>query len=279
MKLPSLSSSMYVARLRYIQSIREPLERRNPDTLVRHFIPFVERWRAAWSTRATLARLRAEPFYYYLIARTRHYDAVITEAVAEGVKRIVMVGCGSDTRAYRFQTLLRSQGVKVLECDQVEAIHIKEQMARRWHPADYVEYLAIDLNEEKWPKLERWLGGRTGPKTLVMLEGVCGYINDRNYRLFLQLLAGILPVGSQLAYDYKIRGIKDDFGRVGRTEIPFRLSDSRAEVEAFHQAYGLRLGSMELGSQLCTRLLPGLNGDGTTVFQEDALLRLQIGGV
>ena len=34
----------------------------------------------------------------------------------------VMVGCGSDTRAYRFQDLLCRHGVKVLECDQPEEL-------------------------------------------------------------------------------------------------------------------------------------------------------------
>lgn len=269
---------MYVARLRYIQSIHEPLERRNPDTLVRHFIPMLQRWRAAWIGRGGLSRLRAEPFYYYLVARTKFYDQVVNDAVSDGVRRIVMVGCGSDTRAYRFQDLLRTKGVKVLECDQPEAIHVKEQMARRWQPSDYVEYLPIDLNDDAWPKLEHWLGDRKGSKTLVLLEGVCGYINDSNFRQFLQLLAAKLPVGSQLAYDFKIRGIKDDFGRVGRTQIPFRLSQSREEVATFHEAYGFRLKHMALSSDLCACLLPELAESVTPVFREDALIRLQADG-
>src|SRR5262245_15639074 len=106
LKLPYLSESLYVARLRYISSLHEPEGRRNPDILVRHFLPFLQRCRAAWLGKAALAEMRAQPFYYYLIARTKHYDTVLQEAVAEGVRRIVIVGCGSDTRAYRFHSLL-----------------------------------------------------------------------------------------------------------------------------------------------------------------------------
>src|SRR5690242_14024850 len=58
MALPDLSNSMYVARLRYIQSIHESLERRNPDTLVQHFIPILERWRIPWLGREELSKLR-----------------------------------------------------------------------------------------------------------------------------------------------------------------------------------------------------------------------------
>ena len=275
MGLPNLSNSMYVARLRYIQSIHESPERRNPDTLVRHFIPILARLRTAWLGRQELSKLRADPFYYYLVARTKYYDQVVNDAVSDGVQQIVNVGCGCDTRAYRFKHLLRSRNVKVLECDQAKAIHAKQQAAKRWRCSDYVEYLPIDLNDDTWPELEHWLGDRTRTKALVLMEGVSPYINGGNFGRFLVLLATRLSPRSHVAYDFKIRGVRDDFRRVGRIQEPFRLSRASDEVATFHEALGLRLEHMELSSELCARLLPDLAESAIALFSEDGLVRLQ----
>ncbi len=252
---------MDIARLRHIQSIHESPQCRNPDALVRHFIPILERLRTAWLGREELSKLRADPFYYYLVARTKYYDQVVNEAVSDGVQQIINVGCGCDTRAYRFKHLLRSRRVKVLECDQPKAIHAKRQMARRWRCFDYVEYLPID---------------RTRTKALVLMEGVSPYINGSNFGRFLVLLATRLLPGSHVAYDFKIRGVHDDFGRVGRIQEPFRLSRASDEVATFHEALGLRLEHMELSSELCARLLPGLAESDITLFSEDGLVRLRV---
>jgi len=276
MGLPNLSKSMDIARLRYIQSIHESPEHRNPDTLVRHFIPILARLRTAWLGQEELSKLRADSFYYYLIARTKYYDQVVNEAVSDGVQQIINIGCGCDTRAYRFMDLLRSRNVKVLECDQPKAIHAKQQAAKRWRCFDYVEYLPIDLNDDTWPELEHWLGARARTKTLVLMEGVSPYIDGGNFGRFLVLLATRLLPGSHVAYDFKIRGVRDDFGRVGRTQEPFRLAPARDEVATFHEALGLRLEHMELSSELCTRLLPGLAESAVTLFREDGLVRLQV---
>jgi len=265
---------MYVAKLRYIQTVHEPEQRRNPDTLVRHFVPMLVRFRTAWLGQDDLAKLRSDPFYYYLVARTRYYDQVIEDAIADSVQRIVGVGCGSDTRAYRFQASLRSKGIKVLECDQSEAINEKKRLTRRWRHFGHVEHLAIDLNDGVWPKLEHWLGD-SKPKTLLLMEGVSPYVNEGPMNQFLRMLATRLAPGSHLAYDYKIRGVKDDFGRAGRTEEPFRLSPSKGEAAAYHQALGLRLEHMELSAELGKRLLPDLNGS-IPLFEEDGLLRLKV---
>jgi len=275
MKLPNLSESMYVARLRYIQSIHEPSERRNPDTLVRHFIPLVQRWRSAWLGRDDLNRLRAQPFYHYLVARTKYYDDVVRDAVADGVGRIVIVGCGSDTRAYRFQPLLAKTGVRVLECDQPQAIQIKQRMIRKWSRVENVTYLPIDLNDDSWPEFERWLGESPKTKTLVLMEGVSVYVNTASFTRFLRFLATQLCVGSHLAYDYKIRGVSDDEGRVGRTLDPFRLPAGRDDVTAFHQQRGLRLEHFELSSDLTVRLLTNL-ASNAPLFSEDGLVRLLV---
>jgi methyltransferase (TIGR00027 family) len=276
MALPNLSKSMDIAHLRYIQSIHESPQRRNPDALVRHFIPILARLRTAWLGGKELSKLRADPFYYYLVARTKYYDQVVKEAVSSGLQQIVNVGCGSDTRAYRFARLLCSKNVKVLECDQPEVIHAKKQLARRWPCFDHVEYLPIDLNDDPWPELEHWLGNRTRPKALVLMEGVSPYINSSNFGKFLVLLATRLSPGSHVAYDFKIRGVHDNFGRVGRVEGPFRLSRASDEVAAFHEVHGLRLEHMELSSELCARLLPGLAESAAALFSEDGLVRLQV---
>jgi len=278
MTLPNLSNSMYVARLRYIQSIHEAPQRRNPDTLVRHFLPMFDRLRAAWIGQDKLARLRADPFYYYLVARTRYYDQVFSEAVLDGAKRIISVGCGSDTRSHRFEPLLRDHGVTVLECDQSEAIHTKRRVAKRKWPFGHVEYLPIDLNDDGWPELDSRLGTRGDPKALVVMEGVSPYVNDSNFRRFLLLLSSRLPVGSHVAYDFKLRGVEEDFGRTGRTQNPFRLSPASDEVRAFHETCGLRLHHLELSSELSARLLPGLADPAIPSFKEDGLVRLQVGG-
>lgn len=279
MPLPNLSNSMYVAQLRYIQSIYETPEHRNPDTLVRHFLPLLERLRLGWMSRKQLSNLRSDPFYYYLIARTRYYDRVFSEGVADGAQRILSVGCGSDTRSYRFEDLIRARSVRVIECDQPEAIQAKQRMAERRWRFDYVHYLPIDLNDEAWPELERRLGDRNGPKTLVVIEGVSPYVNGGSFRNFLQLLSTRLAPGSRIAYDFKLSGVKEDFGRAGRTEIPFRLSGSSDEVEKFHQPLGLRVNHLERSSGLCARLLPAVAKSATPLFEEDGLVRLEVGGV
>lgn len=276
MALPDLSNSMYVARLRYIQTVHERPERRNPDTFVRHFIPALLRLRTAWMKDEELSRLRSDPFYYYLVARTKYYDQVMIDAVESGIERIVGVGCGSDTRAYRFQDRLLRQGIKVLECDQAASIDEKQRLTRKWRHLGHVEYLGIDLNDGAWPKLEGWLGDGK-PRALVLMEGVSPYVNSDQIAAFLRMLSSRLAPGSPVAYDYKIRGVKDDFGRVGRTEKPFRLSTVRDEVAAFHAGVGLQLEQMELSSALVRRLLPDLSATAP-VFEEDGLLRLRVMG-
>ena len=265
---------MFVARLRYIQSVHEPPEWRNPDTLVRHFIPFVERCRLAWASHQDVSKLRENPFYYYLVARTKYYDQVLNEAVADGVKSIVNIGCGTDTRAYRFSHLFRHRGVRVLECDQPEAIRARKRIVKRWQQSQHVEYLQIDLNADTWPELACWLENQPG-RTLVLMEGVSPYIDDVSFGRFLSLLAGTLAAGSQVAYDFKIRGVDDDLGREGRTQRPFRLPTANGDVAAFHEAHGLQLEHLESSSELWARLLPSVENPSVAPFAEDVLVRLR----
>ena len=276
MKWRSFSGSMLTAEWRYIQSMHETSDLRNPDSLVRNFLPILRRWRYALLSQNKLSNLRSLPFYYYLVARTKYYDRVFLDAISDHVQFIINVGCGFDTRSYRFEHVLKQNGVKVLECDQPEAISDKQQMTKRLGTFDHVDYVSIDLNDNTWPDFECWLAKNNKTKALVLMEGVSPYVNVETFRHFLGFLARELPVGSRVAYDFKLVGVKDDFGLVGRTQRPFRLTSIREEVISYHRELGYRLDHIERSSELSMRLLTGLGKSGAPLFTEDAFVQLVV---
>jgi methyltransferase (TIGR00027 family) len=276
MKLPDLSYMMTVAGLRYIQSVYEPAGRRNPDGMVRELLTPWQRLGCDLRARLSLGKLRAQPFYYYVLSRTHYYDEVYRTAVSEGITQIVNIGAGSDTRAYRFADELKQRHVRVLECDQPEATRMKEQAAtRRWRP-DHVSYLAIDLNAAQWPEFQAWLQQYCRSKTLVLMEGVSPYIETESFGGFLQFLAKTLPANSRVAYDFKLPGVNDAFGRSASIPRPFRLTAGRDAVAAYHSALGYRVERLETGADLSRRLVPSIDTLGAPVFEEDALVQLSV---
>ena len=270
----NLSYLMSVGELRYIQSRYERPEFRNPDTVVSEFLSIPRRLSCSLRGRFLLPVLRSKPFYYYLLCRTIYYDEVFLDAIWDSVKFIINIGCGTDTRPYRFAHLLKQKGVRVLECDQPAAIARKQQIAAHHWPIDHVTYLAIDLNDESWPEFERQLRQNRQNRVMVMMEGVSPYVSQTGFESFLRLLGQMLIPGSLLAYDFKIEGVDSEFGGSEKTARPFRLPADRQDVTAFHRTKGFRLDQMEPSSELSERLLPSLASTGQRLFREDCLLRL-----
>ncbi len=267
---------VYVGKLRHIQSAYEAPEHRNPDGLIRHLLSHTQLWGCRLRGLLALNRLRQNPFYYYVLARTKHYDAVYVSAIAGGFQHILNIGSGSDTRAYRYAEQLRDARISCVECDQKLAISSKEKMARKKLNAEHVQYMAIDLNVAGWKAIEQWLDSKKGSKVLVMMEGVSPYIDEKSFVAFLKLLGSHLPAGSRLAYDFKRKGVADEFGRGEATQVPFRLPDDPAEIERFHRGVGLCVDSFELGAKLVTRIVPGIDASNCRLFSEDALVQLSV---
>jgi methyltransferase (TIGR00027 family) len=271
----AFSNSLKVAERRYIQSIHERSELQNPDRLVGRFLPLLRRLRCQWLSRRSLAALQADSLYYYLLARTRYYDSVFLDAIAGNVDYIINIGCGTDTRAYRFEQVLKQKGVKVLECDQPKAIQIKQGLAKRVGSNGHVTYVSVDLNDNVWPDFADWLAENNTAKVLVFMEGVSPYINSKRFKHFLQLLAKNLSIGSRVAYDFKLRGF-DEFDRAGQPQRLFRLGERKEELIAFHEEIGYQLDHMEGSASLMTRLLGGLSMSIGHLFKEDVLIQLEV---
>ena len=263
-------NSRLVAEWRHVQSIHETGALRNPDTVVGRLLPAHRRWCCEWLRDEALAALRADPFYYYLVARTKYYDALFAAAIADGFTRIANVGCGSDTRAHRFADLLSRHRVQVLEGDRAADIAEKARRVRRWRGHRHVAHAPIDLHDHAWPALEAWLGA-TAAKTLVIMEGVSPYVEREAFDRFLRFLAARLPDDSCVAYDFKSRGVADGFGSVEPGRKLFRLDRTRHEVVAYHEACGFAVDHVEKSDCLQRRLLPAT---AAAPFSEDGLVQV-----
>jgi methyltransferase (TIGR00027 family) len=276
MKIRGFSNLIYVAELRYLQSLHEQPELENPDRLVGEFLPQLRRSRCRRLSQRRMAILRTDPLYYYLLARTKYYDAVFLNAITAQVQYIINVGCGTDTRAYRFENALTRNGVRVVECDILKAIQIKQSTAKRVGDCGHVTYVSIDLNDDTWPDFEDWLAKNHSAKAMVLMEGVSPYIHVETFSRFLRLLAETLPRGSRVAYDFKLAGVADEYGRVGRTQRPFRVGAGRENMAIFHEKLGYQLDHMEGSGELTTRLVGSVNVTHSPLFLEDALIQLEI---
>lgn len=276
LNLPNLSFMVRIGQVRAIQAAYEAQEQRNPDYLASRILPMSQRLGCFIRGRFFLKRMRGQPFYQYVLARTRYYDQIFSDAITKnGVRYIVNIGCGGDTRAYRFQSQLSQYQVDVLECDQAQAIQVKQVVSRQQLGDNpHLEFQAIDLNDQEWPALSDWLERRQHETILIMLEGVSPYVNRNTFEAFLKFLYARLKPGSRLAYDYKREGVVVEFGKSDRTVEPFRLRADAAVSATFHQQVGFEQQTFELSENLTERLAPMAAKNACAAFAEDCLIQL-----
>jgi methyltransferase (TIGR00027 family) len=271
--LPDLSNAVGMAKLRYIQSIYESSERRNPDALVGNLLPLPVRWASLLQGKMQLSSLRLRPFYYYLIARTKYYDQIFANAINDNLYWIINIGCGTDTRAYRFAVELTKRKKHVIECDQQQSISVKQKLAKKKWCTEHISYIPIDINDESsWSELEFALAEMYTP-ILIMMEGVSSYVSEDAFRRFLKFISVKASIGSRLTYDCKIRTSSERLGQQGRSDRVFRLPANKNDVSEFHEILGYELQNFESSSELTSRILPGIVPPGG-FFTEDCLLDL-----
>ncbi len=159
-----------------------------------------------------LFKLFSQPFfprgmYEYVIARTRYFDAVFTEALERGFDQIVIFGAGFDSRALRFSKL--NKGTRVFELDapatqqeKLKALKLKKLVA----PENLI-LVPIDFNKEKVADKMARAGFAAGKKSLFLLEAVTMYLPQEAVESTFRFIEGVAGRGSLVAFDYIYAGV------------------------------------------------------------------------
>lgn len=133
----------------------------------------------------------------YQAVRTHFFDAFFADAVAAGVRQIVILASGLDSRAYRIEW---PSDTVIFEIDQPKVLEYKAARldGAGVHPAAQRHEVAVDLRFD-WPAALQAAGFDPAKPTAWLAEGLLMYLpSDAQDRLFEQITALSAP-GSRIA--------------------------------------------------------------------------------
>lgn len=134
-------------------------------------------------------------------ARARFYDDYFAEATAAGIRQVVIVAAGLDSRAYR---LTWPAGTTVYEIDQPEVIAFKTATLSKIgaQPKTAHRTVGIDLRQD-WPAALRAAGFDPAQPTAWLAEGVLiGFLPPEAEVRLLDNVIALSAKGSRFAADY-----------------------------------------------------------------------------
>jgi methyltransferase (TIGR00027 family) len=210
-------------------------------------------------TAAVMRHMRA-----YQAVRTNFFDTYFAGAVSDGIRQVVILASGLDSRAYRLDW---PAGTTVYEIDQPQVLAYKsttlaESGAR---PAADRREVAIDLRQD-WPAALRAAGFDPAAPTAWLAEGLLMYLPaEAQDRLFTQI-GELSPAGSRIAAetaasqaDERREQMRERFRKVSEQlglaetvdvgELMYR-DQNRAALAAWLNEHGWRAEAQSSGDEM-----------------------------
>ncbi|MUL47527.1 class I SAM-dependent methyltransferase [Mycobacterium sp. CBMA293] len=135
----------------------------------------------------------------YQAVRTHFFDAYFADAAAAGVRQVVILASGLDSRAYRLEW---PAGTTVFEIDQPKVLEYKDETlkAHGATPTADLHQLPVDLRND-WPKALQDAGFDDTAPTAWLAEGLLMYLPaDAQDRLFENITA-LSAAGSRISVE------------------------------------------------------------------------------
>ena len=257
----------HTAYLRAIAFVELYGETQTGDWLAHHFVPpdWAESLHTPEARDYVKANVMHPGMYAYLTARTAHMDAVFTQAVADGMRQVVILGAGFDTRALRL--LPEDSACRVFELDTAATQAHKMACLEKIPDVSTraVRYAAADLRESDLAYVLSETGADREARTLFLLEGLTMYLPCDAVNALLGAIHAWAANASRLVMDYLLEdvlaGETKRHGAAGlpaRAEShgePFQCGYSNNGVEALAKGFGYGVRHHLKGDDLTARFL------------------------
>jgi methyltransferase (TIGR00027 family) len=130
-------------------------------------------------------------------ARTHFYDEAMRQAMARGVRQIVILAAGYDSRALR----LGEPGVRFFEVDLPATQDEKRARLASMNHANSAVFVPLDFATGNLATALGAAGHDPQAPTFFLWEGCTMYLHEQDVRQTLRALAALSVAGSELAFD------------------------------------------------------------------------------
>lgn len=205
---------------------------------------------------------RAGPgFYGAVVCRTRAIDDACRAALAGGIRQVVIVGAGMDTRPYRMPEMAAA---RVWELDLPDVQRAKKAVLPQPLP-DHVRFAPLDLTAGRVGDVLAGAGADPAAPTLLLCEAVTMYVPERAVDDLLAY-AGSLAPGSRVVLTYLPRRVRDDPRWAGwARRLRWRTAFEPAEIASRLAGHSLRVDA-DLGADEYQEMLLRPLGRRMAVF-------------
>jgi methyltransferase (TIGR00027 family) len=133
----------------------------------------------------------------FMAVRTKWFDELFLDAVSSGVRQVVILAAGLDSRSWR---LSWPAGTTVYELDQAKVLDFKSStLAQRGaQPTARLVSVAVDLRDD-WPIALREAGFDESVPTMWSAEGLLRYLPAAAQDLLFERIDSLSAAGSWLA--------------------------------------------------------------------------------
>jgi methyltransferase (TIGR00027 family) len=188
----------------------------------------------------------------YQAVRTHFFDEFFAAATAAGIRQVVILASGLDSRAYRLDW---PAGTAVYELDQPMVLEYKSSRLAEHdvQPTAQLRHVAIDLRQD-WPNALRQAGFDASVPTAWLAEGLLMYLpGDAQDRLF-ELVTGLSAAGSRIAIETvgvqaeerreqmraRFAALREKFGMEDQVDVAELMyhDPNRADVAQWLDAHG-----------------------------------------
>jgi methyltransferase (TIGR00027 family) len=147
----------------------------------------------------------------YQAVRTHYFDSYFAGAVAAGVRQVVILAAGLDSRAFRLKWPV---GTTVYEIDQPQVVAYKTTTLESAGAAPTAERrtVQVDLRDD-WAAALTSAGFDPGQPTAWLAEGLLPYLPAEAQDRLFEILTGLSAPGSRVAVEAFSLGAADNEAR------------------------------------------------------------------
>ena len=235
----SSTTAQGIALMRALESQKPEGERLCYDPYARAFIgPLLWQVAKLFSNPQSIER-RGKGVFGFIAVREQCIDDFTKACLEEGIRQVVILGAGYDTRALRIEGM---QSAMVFDVDQLATQQVKREKLASVVPSlpKNLVFVPVDFNTQSLEQRLRESGYDETQKTLFIWQGVIYYLTPQGVDNTLAFIAQHSAPGSALIFDYATNTYLNDtsHGEIKRMRIMQRFTGEGL-------SFGLEPGQVE----------------------------------